>query len=274
MRNKMTNLRLYLKLYLNSIFTYDRIVNKKANYDIEIAEKIENELFSNCPADMAYYQVVDLLLRFLKKYKDSLDFIFNYYINYDPNIYHILNDLFLNYRRIHAFKSFRNIFNQILDDNKSIELAKKLEQSCFVTVEKHCRTQEQNIKSKWDDKFFCDFYAYKHGDIIERIHPQSITSKKYNNTIMKKIINNEIDVEVLAFAHIRVLIPKCMESEYNEIKIRSEVNTSVKTTDLYQCKKCKQKCVTYTERHFRGADEAPDLICKCQVCNYEFRIRS
>ena len=92
-----------------------------------------------------------------------------------------------------------------------------------------------------------------------------------NNYIIEKIKNKEIDIKDLPY-----LDPSELNPEYwKKIKERKEhiehKKNNMATTDLYECKKCKQRKSVTWQLQTRSADEPMTTFVRCVNCGFTFK---
>lgn len=92
-----------------------------------------------------------------------------------------------------------------------------------------------------------------------------------NGKNLKKLIElNKIDISQIAFLKPDELDPK----SYSKIKEKNKVIDLKKNigTDAYECKKCKKRKCSVSERQIRSGDEPATLFIKCLECDYTYTI--
>jgi DNA-directed RNA polymerase subunit M/transcription elongation factor TFIIS len=121
--------------------------------------------------------------------------------------------------------------------------------------------------SNFDFKLVKSIYYDKAHEIIYNLDPES---KLQNKNLIKKIINNEIRPECVAFLSPQQLFPEnWKEILENRMKIEQK-NNATSGTDLYQCRKCRNRNCTITELQVRSADEPTTKFITCLVCYNTF----
>jgi transcription elongation factor S-II len=92
-----------------------------------------------------------------------------------------------------------------------------------------------------------------------------------NDELVKKILNNDINIcDLPYFDPIELNNTLWFRLKERKDYIQYKKN-NMATTDLYQCKKCKQnKCVSW-QLQTRSADEPMTTFVKCVVCSFTFK---
>jgi DNA-directed RNA polymerase subunit M/transcription elongation factor TFIIS len=165
-------------------------------------------------------------------------------------------------------------FNELLTGlNKSIEnihfddtnvLSSKIENSIYnyAKEQSHIRGIHENI----DDKNFKRIYVNKIISLYNNMNPESYIK---NNNFIKKLSNNEIDIDNIAF-----LLPQDINKEHWQPYIDRQNaadefmnNRSIGIkTDEYKCSRCKSRDCTYYQLQVRCADEPMTTFINCQNC--------
>ncbi len=137
---------------------------------------------------------------------------------------------------------------------------------------------DSNISEKVEDSIFTfsDEYAKENNtefllkQIYENKSNEILCTLNKNKHIIDKLKNNKINPEKIAFLKDTELNPK----NYSEINKKKKKNTLKKNvgTDAYQCKKCKKRKCTVSERQVRSGDEPATLFVKCLECDYTFTL--
>jgi transcription elongation factor S-II len=99
--------------------------------------------------------------------------------------------------------------------------------------------------------------------------------QKNKINILEKIQNNEISIHDLSNFTIENFNPEFYENvkRLKQDKYEKELNgNSLRaTTDLFQCKKCKERKCSYYELQTRSADEPMTKFIKCCNCGFEWK---
>ena len=98
-------------------------------------------------------------------------------------------------------------------------------------------------------------------------------NKQVNNRNLKaNIIEGKIKPEVVAFMSPEQLHPKRWSELILKIKNREDKENNMATTDLYKCKKCKERKCKVTQLQTRSSDEPVTTFVTCLVCYNTFCI--
>ena len=156
-----------------------------------------------------------------------------------------------------------NIINKILkDDIKS----KVIENSIYnYTLE---RAKLQNYKLDFSNELFRLTYKNKVMSLYINLNEKS---KIVNNkNLVKKIRNNEINLDKIAFLKPQELFPENWDEiiRSNEARKKLEEDRLAgRTTDIYTCSRCnKNKCITYSLQ-IRSCDEPKTTFVICVNCS-------
>lgn len=99
--------------------------------------------------------------------------------------------------------------------------------------------------------------------------------QKNKINILEKIQNHEISIHDLSNYTIENFNPEFYENikRLKQDKYEKELNgNSLRaTTDLFQCKKCKERKCSYYELQTRSADEPMTKFIKCCNCGFEWK---
>lgn len=166
-----------------------------------------------------------------------------------------LNDIFSNYKtkiKYNKEELIGNIEKSIY--NHSLNVATK-----------------RLVVKKWDNPEFVEIYK----DIVYQLLT-NLDKSSYigNDGLLKKVINNEIDITKMASMTSQELYPEIWEKIFQD-KLKKEnlkYETSMATTDLYTCRKCKKAKATFYSVQLRAADEPMTTILNCVECGYQWRI--
>jgi|688.fasta_scaffold819117_2 DNA-directed RNA polymerase subunit M/transcription elongation factor TFIIS len=119
-----------------------------------------------------------------------------------------------------------------------------------------------------------------HNDILEKLAIYKITKFLEINYIdidnlVMLISNNELTFEKLSNIEDKDLYEDIYYKNNNELEVffkkEQEGNTLKATTDMYICRKCREKKCTYYELQIRSSDEPMTKFIKCCNCGYEWR---
>lgn len=91
-----------------------------------------------------------------------------------------------------------------------------------------------------------------------------------NTTLLPMIKENGLDPFFVPFLSPDQMHPDRWQSIKQKKKNEEETQQNFATTDIYTCKKCKDKRFRITEVQIRSADENSNKICSCMTCGYTF----
>lgn len=93
-----------------------------------------------------------------------------------------------------------------------------------------------------------------------------------NKTLLPMIKDTGFNPFFVAFLKPEQLHPERWKTVLDKKKIEEETENNLQTTDIYTCKKCKDKRFKITEIQIRSIDESSNKICQCMTCQYTFII--
>ena len=91
-----------------------------------------------------------------------------------------------------------------------------------------------------------------------------------NQTLIKSVKSRNIEPQLVAFMTPQQLHPKRWLFEMEKKKILEDTSNSKKVTDIYTCRKCKNKKCTTIQMQTRGSDEPMTIFVTCLVCYNTF----
>lgn len=135
-----------------------------------------------------------------------------------------------------------------------------------------CKSSEKRkIVKKWENKLFTKIYINKARSIYANIKTNSYIN---NVNLIKKINNNEIQLNNLAFMSPQEIYPehwkRMMDEKYNRDKYLYE-SVQEAMTDQFKCSRCKSRKCTYYEMQTRSADEGMTLFVTCLNCGKRWK---
>jgi DNA-directed RNA polymerase subunit M/transcription elongation factor TFIIS len=148
---------------------------------------------------------------------------------------------------------FNEPFKALSQDKKD-ELINSIEKSCYQF-------------SKEDGIFSDKKYDYICFNVISNLDKNSDVNSSY---LLSQIIEEKISPIELAGMNSYQLCPAATENIFNELKKKSGVEVSLKTTDLYQCKNCKSNKCLIKRHQNRSSDEGIGTRILCLVCGKVF----
>lgn len=145
----------------------------------------------------------------------------------------------------------------------------------FIECEEKCELIEKSIYN------FCinyvstngvygikkEIYKNKFDDIIVNIDKSQID----NNYLLEAILNNEIDLENIAFLKPQSLYPEKWKKIIDRRNLIEDKKKNMATTNIFKCKKChKKKCSVY-QMQTRSADEPMTTFVNCLTCGASWK---
>ena len=91
-----------------------------------------------------------------------------------------------------------------------------------------------------------------------------------NQTLINSVKSRNIEPQLVAFMTPQQLHPKRWLFEMEKKKILEDTSNSKKVTDIYTCRKCKNKKCTTIQMQTRGSDEPMTIFVTCLVCYNTF----
>jgi DNA-directed RNA polymerase subunit M/transcription elongation factor TFIIS len=143
-----------------------------------------------------------------------------------------------------------------------IQLLQKLERSCYnTTIDKAI---EMCIMSSWDVEVFCDLYHSICYKVSSNIDCKSFAE---NAILGIQLLEGKIDIKELPKMSSQELCPSKYVDIKKKIEISKSIVSTVKTTTMYTCKRCKKNMCTLENAFLRSIDEGVDVRVICQSCN-------
>jgi len=110
---------------------------------------------------------------------------------------------------------------------------------------------------------------------LEKIKIFLIKNEITLDDLIMLINSNEITIDKLCNLKDKDIYIELYYKNKNDMKILFEKeqqgNTLKATTDMYTCRKCREKKCSYYELQIRSADEPMTKFIKCCNCGYEWR---
>lgn len=149
-----------------------------------------------------------------------------------------------------------NDFDQMSYDDQ-IEIIMRIENSCANETIRKARGY--NLRCVWDNVQFINIYHTVCYNIISILCEES-------NTLVKRILNKEINLNIIANMTCKELMPEKYDNITSEINKRVNVTNTVKYTEMYFCKKCKRNQTTVERIQNRSNDESSSFNVTCSFC--------
>ena len=175
-----------------------------------------------------------------------------------------------NYNKLRRIKLmlFGEIMNKYKQFNKltyddQINIVKKIERGCYhISIDK-ANSGEYNIHTSWSNTKFINLYhgiCYK---VASNLDYESSVGSKY---LAHRVLNNHVAPIDLAKMSSKLMCPDKYVDIDKKLDKMSNIETTVKTTELYQCYKCKKTQCTIQTIINRGLDEGDSIRVMCQFC--------
>lgn len=141
----------------------------------------------------------------------------------------------------------------------NIDLALKLEAGIFEF------TLIYSITKDYLDMIMPSIYNDKVYDLLQNLNP---AKPMHNKTLWKLIYSDKINPQTVAFLSPQELHPEQWSGLIKKAKLREEKRKNFAVTDLYECRKCKERKCTVTEAQTRSLDEGVTKWISCTVCHH------
>jgi DNA-directed RNA polymerase subunit M/transcription elongation factor TFIIS len=144
-------------------------------------------------------------------------------------------------------------------------IVKKLERGCLNrTIHK---SRVHNIRCVWSEPKFVNLYHNICYKLAINLDSDSCVKSE---SIKKKIINQEVQLQDVANMSSKELCPKKYEKIDQKINKRTNLERKIKFSELYKCSKCKRNQCTTERRYARSLDEGTDLTVHCLFCGHNW----
>jgi len=158
----------------------------------------------------------------------------------------------------------RNTFNKFIKNKKK---SINLEKGIFNYAIRE--SKKKKIICKWENVKFLQLYLDKFRSLYNNIKRKGMIKNKY---LLKKIKNNEILPQNLAFMSHQELFPeKWKDLIEKKIKRDNNTNETRMATDEFKCYKCKKSKCTYYQLQTRSADEPMTTFVSCMLCGNNWK---
>jgi len=141
--------------------------------------------------------------------------------------------------------------------SNQIDIVMRIENSCSNEAIRKAREYDQ--RCTWDNDQFISIYHSICYNILSVLDQE-------NNTLIKKILNNEIDLNIIATLPCKDLSPEKYDDITKEINKRVNTEVTSKYTEMYFCKKCKRNQTTVERVQNRSGDEGSSFHILCLFC--------
>jgi DNA-directed RNA polymerase subunit M/transcription elongation factor TFIIS len=124
------------------------------------------------------------------------------------------------------------------------------------------------VINKLENSIVSNIYYDKVEDICCNI---DIKNTHINNTTLIDLVkSNTFKPFFVAFMSPEQLHPIRWKNLVEKLKIKEDTINNISSTDIYQCKKCKENKTKVSRLQLRGADEPESLFIVCLVCYHTF----
>lgn len=124
--------------------------------------------------------------------------------------------------------------------------------------------------NNYSNNYVIEIYLHKLNDICINL---DITNNNINNyTLLPSILEMRIKPSRIAFIPPEQLHPLRFKDVLEKINLKEKTMNSLQTTDMYQCKKCKERKFKISTMQTRCADEPETKFLTCLVCYFTFTI--
>lgn len=153
------------------------------------------------------------------------------------------------------------------DREKSLDVATRIERSCFNEVVAFCKNGSSLCRRDWNSPQFVGLYSDRVGTVINHINPTGIVCRNYGTDILDRLISEASFPDDIGRMTAMQMCPQATQRERLEIECRSNQKVIKKWSELFKCPSCKTYKCTYDVSQKRSLDEPPTVKCTC-VCNF------
>ena len=151
---------------------------------------------------------------------------------------------------------------KVLIDDK--EICEKIEKSINNYCIEQCKVK--NIEPNIENTYFLRMYVNKLISIYNNLDKKSYIK---NNNFYDKVINNELDIDNVAFLSPQEINPdhwkKYIDKQNATEGFLYSITAGTKTQE-YKCGRCKQRDCTYYQLQVRCSDEPMTTFINCLNC--------
>lgn len=148
--------------------------------------------------------------------------------------------------------------NKLLDN---LKIAVQLELSIFEYALVHITVN--NLETM----FVSAIYTDKFNEICMNLDE---TSYLGNHSLKENILNGSLGPQIIAFLSPEQLHPAKWVEIIKKQQYRIDKEQNMATTDMYQCRKCKERKCTVTRAQIRSLDEPTTTVVCCMICSNVF----
>lgn len=126
--------------------------------------------------------------------------------------------------------------------------------------------REKNIPIDWENEIFCELYHACCAEIMYNID----ISCGCNSTLVDGIISGIINLESLPSIPASELCPQKYADIINRIEQAKNATTTIRTSKMYTCRRCKRSECKIENRYNRSLDEGTNLSITCVACGNQW----
>lgn len=155
-------------------------------------------------------------------------------------------------------------------------LAVDLEHACYNVVLEMCQSAQPPIERRWTNEQFRELYCDHTGMFVLYLRPDALPTRAHgaSEALRDWMAGRRAAADVARLGE-SDLCPAALAPERQQMRARAQPQPQARGSDLYQCRRCKQRNVRYTQVQRRSGDEAPDIDVECleEGCGGKFTIR-
>jgi DNA-directed RNA polymerase subunit M/transcription elongation factor TFIIS len=187
--------------------------------------------------------------------------------------YIMLQEFFTNDSKIITYNDLRyaehevnrkDIFTELSFLNNDIYLIEQIEKSIFEYSLCYVLNKKLSIE------LFSSIYYDKLHSIKDNLDTNNLSVN--NKTLLSSMLSKNVDPKYIAFLTPQQLHPERWKKELDQHTRKEAAKYNVVSTDIYTCKKCKQKKSKISQLQTRSADEPMSTFVTCLVCYNTFVI--
>lgn len=126
--------------------------------------------------------------------------------------------------------------------------------------------QERNIPQDWENENFIELYHGLCAEVLSNIDINGVA----NAALVMNIIDNTINIEQLPKLSASELYPSKYADILSRIEQAKNVNTTIRTSKMYTCRRCKRSECKIENRYNRSLDEGTNLSITCMACGNQW----
>jgi DNA-directed RNA polymerase subunit M/transcription elongation factor TFIIS len=156
--------------------------------------------------------------------------------------------------------------NNIIEINKyinNLKIAVEIENGIFEYALVHITV------NNYEQMIVFAVYTDKIREICRNLDP---SSHLQNKTLKENVLNGSLTPRIIAFLSPEQLHPEKWTDVIKKRQYRLDKEQNMATTDLYQCKKCKERKCIVTRAQIRSLDEATTTVIHCSICSHLWMI--